>query len=114
MGSSRAQVQRRPNRRAALTLTMLVGLILLISGIFLSLTVWRPEPAEKEPFYTTLPGADMSGVPAEKADALLKHLNVERCPCDCMRTVASCRNHHDSCQLSLARCREAVKAAKAH
>jgi hypothetical protein len=113
MGSSRAQLQQL-NRRAALTLGMLVGLILFVCCVVLSLTVWRPEPPEKEPFYTTLPGVEMTGVPQEKADALLKHLNVERCPCECMRTVASCRNHHDSCQLSLARCREAVKAAKAH
>ena len=113
MVTSRAQLQQL-NRRAALTLAMLVGFILLFTCLVLSLTVWRPEPSEKEPFYTTLPGDDTTGVPPEKADTLFKKLNVERCPCECMRTVASCRNHHDSCQLSLARCRDAVKAAKAH
>ena len=90
----------------------LVGFILLLTCAFLSLTVWRPEPAEKELYYTTLPGVDTAGVPPERAQALFKKLNMERCLCDCMRSVASCRNHHDSCQLSLARCREVVKAAK--
>src|SRR5437016_3064043 len=113
MRSSRARLQKI-DRKAALTLVICVGSILAASCLVLALTVWRPEPVEKEPFYTTLPGVDMAGVPPEKAEAMLKKLNVQRCPCECMRTIASCRNHHDSCQLSLGVAREAVKAAKKH
>lgn len=105
----------RIERRAALTLVACVAFILGITGSWLTLTSWRPrEPSEKEPTYTTLPGVDMTGVLPERAAAMLKKLNVQRCPCDCMRTIASCRNHHDSCQLSLATARTAVKAAKEH
>ena len=113
MRSSQARVQRI-DRQAALTLIVLVGLILGTTCLVLTFTVWRSEPAEKEPFYMTLPGVDMTGVPPEKAQAVIKKLNVQRCPCECMRTIASCRNHHDSCQLSLATSREAVKASKEH
>ena len=40
---------------------------------------------EREPFYTTLPGVDLSGVPAAKLPALLKDLNARRCPYECLR-----------------------------
>ena len=106
---------QRIERRAALTVVVCVGIILSLSCLALSLTVWRPsEPAEKEPFYTTMPGVDMTGVPSEKAQAVLKRLSPQRCPCECMRTVASCRNHHESCQLSRATSRAAVEAVKRH
>jgi hypothetical protein len=113
MRSSQARIHRI-DRQAALTLAVLVGLILGTTCLVLTFTVWRSGPTEKEPFYTALPGVELTGVPPEKAEAILNKLNVQRCPCDCMRTVASCRNHHGSCQLSLATAREAVKAAKEH
>jgi hypothetical protein len=54
----------------------------------------------------------LSGVPPEKLGALLKTLNTQRCPCDCNRTIASCRNNHRSCSMSIAAARAAVAAAK--
>jgi hypothetical protein len=75
--------------------------------------VWQqPRSPEAEPFYTNLPGVDLSGIPPAKLQALLKRLNVQRCTCDCGRSVASCRNNHSSCTNSLAAARAAVEAAK--
>jgi hypothetical protein len=67
---------------------------------------------EPEPFYTELPGVDLTGIPPAEKAALLKRLNRQRCSCDCTRSVASCRNHHSSCSLSIAAAKEAAEAAK--
>ena len=73
-------------------------------------TVWNAPPVRAgEPFYNTLPGVDLSAVPLQKLPALLKDLNARRCPCECMRTVASCRNHHDTCTFSTAIARQAAQ-----
>ena len=87
--------------------------ILGLSCLLLYVTAWKaPEPAEKEPFYATLPGVEMDDLPPAKQRAVLARLNLQHCRCDCMRTVASCRNHHRSCSLSEADGREAVGAAR--
>ncbi len=76
-------------------------------------TVWnQPVVKQRESFYTTLPGVDLSTVPPAKLPALLKDLNTRRCPCECLRTVASCRNHHGTCTYSLAIARQAADAAR--
>ena len=75
-------------------------------------TVWdRPAVREDEHFYRVLPGVDLSSVAAAKMEPFLKRLNARRCTCACMRTVAGCRNHHSSCNFSLAVAKEAVDAA---
>jgi hypothetical protein len=105
---------KRLSRSAAIGVFLSTAAILGFSCLALESTVWKesrtPKPAE--PFYTTLPGVDLSGIPPEKLQALLKKLNTERCPCDCGRTMASCRNNHRSCSMSLAAAREAVAAAR--
>ena len=102
----------RLTRSAAIRLVLSVALVVGGSCLVLQSTVWRnPKPEAPEPFYTELPGVDLSGMPADRKEALLKRLNVQRCPCDCMRTIASCRNHHDSCSLSLAVARRGVEVA---
>ncbi len=105
---------KRLSRSAAIGLFLSTAAILGFSCLLLQSTVWKesrtPEPPE--PFYTRLPDVDLSGVPAEKLGALLKKLNSQRCPCDCGRTIASCRNNHRSCSLSIAAAREAVAVAK--
>ena len=103
----------RISRAAAIRLTLSVALILGVTCLVLQLNVWHDAaPAEADQYYTELPGVDLSGLqPAEK-EAVLKRLNAMRCPCDCMRTIASCRNHHGSCTTSLAIARQAVEAAK--
>ena len=104
---------KRLSRHAAIGVFLSTAAILGFSCLVLESTVWRESRAPKppEPFYTKLPGVDLSGVPPEKLGALLKKLNTERCPCGCNRTIASCRNNHRSCSMSLAAARAAVAAA---
>ena len=104
---------KRLSRHAAVGLFLSTAAILGFSCLALESTVWRESRAPKppEPFYTKLPDVDLSGVPPEKLGALLKKLNTQRCPCDCNRTVASCRNNHRSCSMSLAAARAAGAAA---
>src|SRR5579862_7995584 len=102
----------RLNRRAAIQTTLHLALALGICCLILAMTDWNQKPEESEPFYTELPGVDLGGLTQAQKDTLLKKLNIERCPCDCDRTIASCRNHHDSCSFSLARARAAVEAAR--
>ena len=109
---SRSQRRDRITREAALKLAVCAAVIFGFTCIMLQSTVWnQPVAKEREPFYTSLPGVDLSGVPAAKLPALLKDLNARRCPCECLRTVASCRNHHGTCTYSLAIARQAVEAA---
>ncbi|HXB75531.1 MAG TPA: hypothetical protein VNY05_45280 [Candidatus Acidoferrales bacterium] len=61
-----------------------------ISCLLLQSMVWNTPAAAPEPFYATIPDVDLSGAPPAKAEALAKEWNARRCPCDCMRTVASC------------------------
>ncbi len=110
--TSRSPSSDRTARRAAISLAACVLLILGFTCIMMQSTVWnRAAIPAAEPFYTTLPGVDLSGVPAAKLPALLKQLNTRRCPCECMRTVAGCRNHHATCNFSLAIAKDAVAAA---
>jgi len=103
---------KRLSRNAAIGLFFSTAAILGFSCLMLQSTVWResrrPQP---EPFYSKLPDVDLSGVPPEKLEALLKKLNTQRCPCDCNRAIASCRNNHRSCSMSIAAARAAVAAA---
>jgi hypothetical protein len=104
---------KRLSGRAAVGLFLSTAAILGFSCLALESTVWQESraPRPREPFYTRLPDVDLRGVPPEKLGALLKTLNAQRCPCDCNRTVASCRNNHRSCSMSIAAARAAVAAA---
>ena len=99
-------------RGAAIQLAFNIALLLGVTSLVLALILMGTPPAKPEAFYTELPGVDLSGLPPEKKAAMLKQLNRQRCTCDCGRTVASCRNNHGSCSLSLAAAREAVEAAR--
>jgi len=105
---------KRLSRSAAIGLFLSAAAILGFSCLALESTVWQESRAPKppEPFYTRLPDVDLSGVPPEKLTDLLKKLNTQRCPCDCGRTVASCRNNHRTCSMSIAAARAAVAVAK--
>jgi hypothetical protein len=104
---------KRLSRNAAISVFLSAAAILGFSCLALQSTVWQESRAPKppEPFYTKLPDVDLSGVPQEKLGALLKKLNAQRCPCDCNRTIASCRNNHRSCSMSIAAARAAVADA---
>lgn len=99
-------------REAAIALFSYAGFIVVVCFVVLHFTAWRPsEPVAPEPFYTTLPNVNMQHLPPPKAAAVLKTLNVRRCHCGCMRSVASCRNHHGSCTESIVAAQGEVDAA---
>lgn len=101
------------SRKAALGVSLCAVFIAGFCTVLLRVTAWNPgAPAEDEPVYTALPGVEMTGLTAAGQLEIVKRLNVQRCRCDCMRSVASCRIHHSSCPLSLADGRAAVAAAK--
>jgi hypothetical protein len=101
------------NRKAATALFLYAGFILGFCFLVAHFTAWsHAEPVAKEPFYTTLPGVDMERLSPAQAEAVLKKLNVRRCHCGCMRSVASCRNHHDSCTESIVAAQDEVNAAR--
>ena len=103
----------RLNRKAATALLLYAGFIVAFCFLWLRFTIWgHSQPVAKEPFYTTVPGVNMGNLPPAKADAVLKKLNVRRCHCGCMRSVASCRTHHDSCTESIAAAQDEIDAAK--
>ena len=100
------------NRKAAAALFLYAGFIVGVCFLVLRFTVWhQSEPVAPEPFYTTLPGVNMERLPPAKAEVVLKTLNLRRCHCGCMRSVASCRNHHDSCTESIVAAQDEVNAA---
>lgn len=88
-----------------------LAVILGASCLLLESTVWKHGKSEPEPFYTELPGVNLSGLTPKQKEAVLKQLNRQRCPCDCMLSVAKCRNTH-GCSLSLEAARRAVEAAR--
>lgn len=109
----RSQRRNRLARRAAIPLAASVILILGFTCMMMQSTVWnRSAIPAAEPFYIMLPGVDLRGVPAAQRPALLKQLNTRRCPCECLRTVAGCRNRHGTCSFSLAMARDAVAAIR--
>ena len=100
---------KRISLLAGAELFVCAAVILGLSFLLLQATIWNgTKSPEKEPFFSALPDVDMSGLAPAQADKVLERLNVQRCPCDCTRTVASCRNNHRSCSLSLALARQAV------
>jgi hypothetical protein len=99
-------------RGAAVRLALNVALLLGATCLALALISTGTPPAKPDPFYAELPGADLAGLPPERKATMLKHLNRQRCTCGCGRSVASCRNNHGSCSLSLAAAREAVESAR--
>jgi hypothetical protein len=103
----------RTGRAAAIRASLCVAAVLGISCLLLLATAWNPPPAPAEPFYTTIPDVDLQAALPAKAEALVKEWNVRRCPCDCMRTIASCRNHHRSCTFSLRIAGDGIAAARA-
>ncbi len=108
----RKMSMERTSRAAAIRLSVCVAVLLGLSCLLLQWTVWNEPAAAPEPFYRTIPDVDTSALAPAKVEALLKEWNVKPCSCGCMRTVASCRNHHAACTLSLRIADEAVAAAR--
>jgi hypothetical protein len=113
--TNRAVMFRRRQRlahtakKAARPLAVCVVVILGATGLILLSMLRNQIPAANgSQFYSELPGVDLRQVAPARLRALLKRLNTQRCPCGCMRTVASCRNHHASCPESIAAARRAI------
>jgi len=102
---------RQISRDAAVKLVLSAAGAIGLGFLLAQAAVWN-APREMEPFYRTLPGVDLGGLSLPEVQPVLRRLNLQRCPCDCARTVASCRNHHDTCSLSLALARAAVAQAR--
>jgi len=112
MARKRAGLDRL-SRDAAIKVGLCAAFVLVVCFALLHGTDWKQlRSPEAEPFYATLPDVDLSGIPPAKLEALLRRLNVQRCTCDCGRSVASCRNNHRSCANSLTAAREAAAAAR--
>jgi hypothetical protein len=103
---------QRTSRTAATRLLACVAIVLAPSCLLLLLTIGSEPAAVPEPFYRTIPDVDTSGLAPAKLEDLLKEWNVRPCICGCMRTVASCRNNHAACTLSLSIADEGVAAAR--
>ena len=97
---------------AAIRLSVCVAVVLGLSCLLQQSTVWNERAEAPEPFYRTIPDVDTSSLAPEKVEGLLKEWNVRPCTCGCIRTVASCRNHHTACTLSLSIADESVAAAR--
>jgi hypothetical protein len=100
----------RTARGAAIIVSVYIAIIVGLTLLTLQATIWNQASPPEQAFYSTLPGVDLSNLSSEQRAAILKRLNTRRCPCECMRTVASCRNRHGSCNLSLAEARAQVAA----
>ena len=101
------------SRKAAVALFLYAGFILGFCFLVAHFTAWRQtDSVAKEPFYTAIPGVNMEQLPPEKAGAVIKKLNVRRCHCGCMRSVASCRNNHKSCIESIVAAQDEANAAR--
>jgi hypothetical protein len=97
----RRQRIKHNTRKAAFAVAGYAAIILGSSLLFLLILNNRPSAAEAQRFYTTIPGIDLRAVTPARLPALLRRLNGQRCTCECMRTLASCRNHHQSCRDSI-------------
>jgi len=102
----------RISRAAAIRLSVCVAVVLGLSCLLLQSTVWNQRVAAPEPFYRAIPDVDTSTLAPERVEGLLKEWNVRPCNCGCMMTVASCRNNHTACTLSLSIADEGVAAAR--
>jgi hypothetical protein len=99
-------------REAAAELLFYAGFIVGFCFLVLLITVWnQSEPEAPEPFYSTVPGVNMERLPPANVEVVLKKLNLRRCHCGCMRSLASCRNHHGSCAESIVAAQDEVNTA---
>jgi len=112
------KISRRRNqleRKAAIALFLYAGFIVGFTFLVLRFTAWRQLESDAEaPFYATLPGVNMANLPPAAAGAVVKKLNLQRCHCGCLRSVAGCRNRHDTCTESIVAAQAEVNAAVPH
>jgi hypothetical protein len=112
------KISRRRNqleREAAIALFLCAGFIVGCIILVLRFTTWRQLAAAAEvPLYAALPGVNMANLPPAAAGAVVKKLNLQRCHCGCLRSVAGCRNRHDSCTESIVAAQDEVNAARPH
>jgi thiol-disulfide isomerase/thioredoxin len=67
---------------------------------------------ENAAYATEIPGVDFAGLTPAQKEAALKRLNTERCACGCGLTLAQCRIHDTTCEISLPAARAIVDGLK--
>jgi thiol-disulfide isomerase/thioredoxin len=68
----------------------------------------KPQGLDNVAEVASIPGVDLSTLPADKRGAALEKMNTEACACGCGLTVARCRIDDPSCSVSLPMARQIV------
>jgi len=89
----------------------------VIAGLATDVRVERVDPEQAiglpaTAHVKTVPGVDLSNLPAEKRALALQRMNAEPCTCGCNLTVAKCRIDDPSCSVSLPLARKIVADLK--
>jgi len=91
--------------------------LMLLSGVLAALVCFlvytRFINPPKKPFYASMPGVELAGIPQAQVDEILKRANGQMCDCNipgCTFNVAECRNLDPACDVSLKRAGEIVVA----
>ncbi|MGE5246612.1 MAG: TlpA family protein disulfide reductase [Betaproteobacteria bacterium] len=71
----------------------------------------KPQGLDNVAEVASIPGVDLSKVPADRRGAVLEKMNTDPCTCGCGLTVARCRIDDPSCGVSLPLARQIVAAA---
>jgi thiol-disulfide isomerase/thioredoxin len=69
----------------------------------------QPAHLENSAQATSIPGVDLTKLPADRRAAALQKLNTDACTCGCDLTVAKCRIDDPSCGVSLPLAQQIVK-----
>lgn len=90
-------------------LTVLLSILLVLLGIFVYKRFINPP---KKPYYTDLPGINLTVLDPKVRDQVLVTANATECGCglpNCTYNVAECRHMDPGCDNSLRRAAEIVK-----
>jgi thiol-disulfide isomerase/thioredoxin len=68
----------------------------------------KPQGLDNVAEVASIPGVDLSGLPADKRGAALEKMNTDACACGCGLTVARCRIDDPSCGVSLPMAKQIV------
>lgn len=89
----------------------------VVAGLATGVTVKRVDPERPvglpaTALVKTVPGIDLSVLPANKRAQALQRMNAESCTCGCNLTVAKCRIDDPTCPISLPLARKIVADLK--
>lgn len=99
--TARASIDDEDDERPdPVRLAILSVVLVVLAGVWLWVYL-HPPP---KPFYTDIPGIDLSGLTAPQREQVLKEANAMKCDCDmpCAFNVAECRHMEmTGCDVSL-------------